>query len=455
VLHNRAMMMRARFLGWAAGGLLAVTLLAQVNNRPAGLLAITRVAVIDTIKGSVARDVTVVIRGDGIVSSEVRGAVPRGAKVIDGQNRFLVPGFWDMHVHLSYSRVSALPALVANGVTGVRDLGSDLAELDRWLTQVSEGTLIGPTIVRAGPMLNGMEFNVYQLAVADATEARIAIRTLRKVGVDLIKIHRRTPRDAYFAIAEEARTLKLPFSGHIPMAVTPAEASDAGQASIEHTETLFEGTFAAQNAGKDVLASMTAWRMTEAPALFDKFARNGTMVDPTLIAQTYLLRLAESGTPDPRARYIAASARKEADKTLGPDAMKALLGRKALLRELQNVTGLMSKHGVALLAGTDLSYLHPPGFTLQDELVLLVESGLTPIEALRAATLNPARLFPAWEAGSIQPGKRADLVLLDGNPLEDIRNTQRINAVVLRGVYLNRKSLDGLLSLSAKLALDN
>jgi len=106
-------------------------------------------------------------------------------------------------------------------------------------------------------------------------------------------------------------------------------------------------------------------------------------------------------------------------------------------------------------AGTDLSYLHPPGFSLHEELVLLVESGLTPGEALRAATLNPARLFPTLESGSIEPGKRADLVLLDGNPLDDIRNTQRINAVVLRGKYLNRKNLDGLLSRSAELALDN
>ena len=449
-------MRSARVLVWAVGVFLAVmTILAQVNDRPSRLLAITRVAVIDTIKGSVARDMTVVIRGDRIVSSEAHGAAPKGAEVIDGQNRFLVPGFWDMHVHLSYARVSALPALVANGVTGVRDLGSDLSELDRWRTEVSGGAIVGPTIVRAGPMLNGMEFNVYQLAVADATEARAVVRTLRKVGVDLIKIHRRTPRDAYFAIAEEARTLKLPLSGHIPMTVSPAEASDAGQATIEHTETLFEGTFATQNAGKDMLTAMTAWRMTEAPALFDKFSRNGTMVDPTLIAQMYLVQLAESGTPDPHARYMAASARKEADKTLGPEAKKALLGRKALLREVQTVTGLMNRHGVALLAGSDLSYLHPPGFSLHEELVLLVEAGLTPSEALRAATLNPARLFPALESGSIESGKRADLVLLDGNPLDNIRNTQRINAVVLRGKFLNRKSLDGLLSRSAELALGN
>ena len=267
---------------------------------------------------------TVVIRGNRIVSSEVRGAVPKDAQIIDGQNRFLVPGFWDMHVHLSYARSSALPVLVANGVTSVRDMGSNLKELDGWRARIADGSLVGPTIVRAGPMLNGKEFNEYQLAVTDATEGKMAVRTLSKIGVDFVKIHRRTPRDAYFAIAEEACTLKLPFSGHIPMTVSPAEASDAGQTHIEHTETLFEGTFAAQNAGKNLKEAVRTWRMTEAPSLFEKFSRNGTAATPTLIAQMYLVKLAESGSPDPRARYIAASAKKEAEKTLRPEAFKAL-----------------------------------------------------------------------------------------------------------------------------------
>ena len=154
-----------------------------------------------------------------------------------------------MHVHLSYARSSALPALVANGVTAVRDMGSDLSEIDRWRSQIATNTLVGPSIVRAGPMLNGMEFNPYQLAVGGDVEARAAVRTLRKVGVDFIKFHRRTSRDAYFGIAAEARMLGLPFAGHVPMTVSPSEASDAGQASLEHTKTLFEGTFAADRTG--------------------------------------------------------------------------------------------------------------------------------------------------------------------------------------------------------------
>lgn len=200
---------------------------------------------------------TVVIRNKRIASVE-RGmpVIPKGTAIVDGRNRFLIPGLCDMHVHLSYARLSALPALVANGVTAVRDMGSDLAELDKWRAEIADGTLIGPTISRAGPMLNGKEFNRYQLEVTNAVEARTAVRTLCKVGVDFIKIHRRTPREAYFAVAEESKSIGLPFTGHIPMTVTPGKASDAGQASIEHTDTLFEGTFAAEHAGKDQAAEI-------------------------------------------------------------------------------------------------------------------------------------------------------------------------------------------------------
>jgi imidazolonepropionase-like amidohydrolase len=437
---------------------LATTVSAQQTRQASRPLAITHVNVIDTIAGATLPDLTVVIRDDRIVSVEKSSVTPPGAEVVDGRDRFLIPGLWDMHVHLSYARLSALPALVANGVMYVRDMGSDLSEIDRWRAQITANTLVGPTIFRAGPMLNGMEFNSYQLAVANETEARIAVRTLKKVGVDFIKLHRRTSREAYLAIANEARMLGLPFTGHVPMTVSPGDASDAGQASIEHTETLFEGTFTAERAGKDLTAEIARWRETDASALFARFVRNGTTVNPTMIALTDLVRLLETDKPDPRARYIAASARQEAEKSLAgmrPNAAKVLLDLKPRVRELQMVTGMMNRSGVRLLSGTDLSFLIAPGFSLHDELELMVRAGLTTAEALRTATVNPARLFPSHPAGTIAPGQSAGLLLLDANPLMDVRNTQRIRGVVLRGKFLNRKSLDELLLQAARLAESN
>jgi imidazolonepropionase-like amidohydrolase len=273
-----------------------------------------------------------------------------------------------------------------------------------------------------------------------------------------IKLHRRTSREAYFGIAAEARALGLPFAGHVPMTVTPAEASDAGQASIEHTETLFEGTFAAAHAGADLSAAIARWRTAEADGLFARFVRNGTMVTPTLIAQEHLVRLLETPQPDPRAAYIAASAREEGSRTVDairPKVEELLRERRPFIRELREVTAQMSRAGVTLLAGTDTSFLHPPGFALHDEFEALVSAGVSRLEALRAATVYPSRLFPALDPGHIAPGRSADLVLLDANPLDDIRNTRRIRAVVLRGSLLNRDALDRILRDAAALAARN
>lgn len=210
----------------AGAAFLAVSASAQsFDSAEAPPLAIVGVSVIDARNATTIPDATVVI-ADGRITNVEDGSVipPDDAQIIDGEGKFLMPGLWDMHVHLSYARPSAFPALVANGVTAVRDMGSDLSEVDRWRTLIASDVLVGPTIIRAGPMLNGMEFNEYQLTVADGAEARTAVRTLHKIGVDFIKIHRRTSAAAFRAIADEARRLGLSFSGHIPMRVSSSRA---------------------------------------------------------------------------------------------------------------------------------------------------------------------------------------------------------------------------------------
>ena len=184
-------------------------------------VAITHVTVIDTAAGNAAADMTVVLSGDRIVSVDKKVA-PVGAQVVDGRGKFLIPGLWDMHVHLSYARASALPAFAATGVTYVRDAGSSLSEIDEWRGEIAANRITGPTIFRAGPILNGQESNQYHLIIANAADARMAARTLKKAGVDILKTHRRTSRDAYFALADEAKKIGVPLIGHIPMTVTPA-----------------------------------------------------------------------------------------------------------------------------------------------------------------------------------------------------------------------------------------
>ncbi len=422
---------------------------------PSASLAIAHVNVINTEDGSIQRNMAVLIRNGRIVSVEgAGGSIPGEVQQIDGRGKFLIPGLWDMHVHLSWTTASALPVLVANGVTGVRDAGSDLTEIDDWRTKIAAGLLIGPRIVRAGPILNGQSFNRYQLVTETADQARGIVRALKQVGVDFIKIHRRVPRDAYFTIMDEAKKQGLAVVGHIPMTVRPEEASDAGQL-IEHEETLFEGTFSADLTPAERPGALRRFYAEVADTLFARFVRNQTPVTSTLVAWQETVAWVDHGLSDPRLRYVARS-QIEALKRMPPLSAEEQAGVKQTFAELKEALRRLNRSGVMLLAGSDVAGPRIPGFSLHDELALMVDAGLTPLQALRSATLNPAKIFKRDnDFGSITPGRLADLVLLDANPLDDIRNTQRIAAVVMGGKLLLRPDLDALLRTGEEMASKN
>jgi imidazolonepropionase-like amidohydrolase len=374
-------------------------------------IVLTDVTIIDGTGAPAQPGMTVVIRNHLIDGIGKTGSVsvPTGARVVRGGGKYLIPGLWDMHVHLTEDD---LTPLVAYGVTGVRDMGNALADVDAWRARIAAQFLVGPYIVRVGPILNGQEYGPAQFAIHSDAEARTAVRLLKKVGVDEIKLHTMVPRDAYFALADEARKQGIPFVGHVPQTVAPFEASNAGQASLEHIQTLFEG----QSVKPDSV-----------PQLFALFARNGTAFDPTLVT------------------YRGSTEEKNVDPELVKNYPDLLPGRQKLFARFVELVGMMNRAGVTLLAGTDLSGFKwiSAGASLHDELALLVDAGLTPMQALQTATRNPAH-FLHIEAGTIESGKRADLVLLDANPLDDIRNTCRISAVVLNGTLLDRSRLDSL-----------
>lgn len=420
-----------------------------------GPLAITDVTIIDTKGGPVQPGMTVVIR-DGRIASigkSARGLVGKDTELVKGRDKFLIPGLWDMHVHLSWTTASALPVLVANGITGVRDMGGRLGEIDEWRTKIASGLLAGPRIIRAGPILNGQKFNPLQMVTGTPDETRGVVRGLKEAGVDFLKIHRRLPRDAYFALMDEAKRQGLAVAGHVPMTVTPEEASDAGQISLEHTETLFEGTFSAGLKEGELAEAIQRFRAEGAEKLFARFVTNNTAVTPTLVAYRSIIETLDASPPDPRSRYVALSLKREAQKRAEPISGEELAAWKRTFAELREVVRQMNRSGVALMAGTDTAGTRVPGFSLHDELALLVEVGLTPFEALRAATVTPARLLDkANDFGTVESGKLADLVLLDHNPIDDIRNTQQISAVVLGGRLLRRGDLDALLREAEQMA---
>lgn len=388
---------------------LAIPLTVSAQTRA---VALTDVTVIDATGAPAQAAMTVVVRNGLIASIGKTGTVtvPAGALVVRGTGKYLIPGLWDMHVHLTEDDQASL---VAHGVTGVRDMGNALADVDGWRGRIAARSLVGPRIFRVGPILNGEEFGPAQLAIQTDADARTAVRVLKKVGVDAIKLHTMLPRDAYFALADEAHKLGIPFVGHVPQSVSAAEASNAGQASLEHIQTLFEGQFPPKPDSE--------------PQLFALFAKNGTIYDPTLVT------------------YRGSTEAQNVDPELVRAYPDLLPGRQRLFARFVELVGMMNRAGVILVTGTDLSDFKwiAAGASLHDELALFVDAGLTPMQALQAATRNPAR-FLHVAAGTIEVGRRADLILLDANPLDDIRNTRKIHAVVLDGTLLNRARLDAL-----------
>ena len=397
-------------------------------DRPA-LLAITNVTVIDVAAGVRRPGMTVVADTERILSVEPGGRAPTGARRVDGTGRFLIPGLWDMHTHHQATGVDSLPVFVASGVLGTRDMGSDADFILPLRDRLRRGELLGPQIVAAGPMLDqAPEGYPWRLSVSTAAEATAALASLAEQGVYFLKVHDHTPREVYFAVAAEARRHGLPFAGHVPATVTIAEAAEAGQASIEHLANNRVCTECGRDCGAAaaLLAERGVWQTPtiafyqNVPALLV-----GEAPPDSAYASPGLMRLLEEN-----ARAA----------NLSPE-LRAILETQN--RQVLVAIAEMHAAGVGFLAGCDPL---TPGFCTHDEMEWMTRAGMTPAEALRTATLNPA-IFLGREdhEGLIAEGYRPDMVLLEADPLDDIRNTRRIVMVVLGGRVLDRETLDGML----------
>jgi imidazolonepropionase-like amidohydrolase len=415
---------------------------------PRGTVAITHVTVIDPARGDNATrdaDRTVIVEGNRItaVGPSAEVAVPAGATVLDGAGKFLLPGLWDMHVHALWEPAidTVFPLFVANGVTGVRDMHTHfpVEQVRAWQKEVEDGARVGPRFVFAGPIIDGpMPFWPGSISVANADDGRKAVRDLKARGVDLVKVYTRLPRDAYFAIADEAKKQGLRFAGHVPTSVTAFEASDAGQWSIEHLSEELEACA--------VSKTETVFDPARGRALFERFRANHTWQCPTLVIQDRLtFGREERFTKDPRRRYLTAHIKAHADVDDSKRDWETT--RHYHDEQMKLMRAMAAFGGVRFLAGTDSPIgLNVPGFSLHDELAQLVEAGLTPTQALRAATSGPAEfLGREKDFGTVETGKLADLLLLDADPLADIHSTTRIRAVISAGRVYDRAALDGIL----------
>jgi hypothetical protein len=444
--------MRNFFARWIAVWLGAVALInspwpayAQAGSAPRAAVggavppvALTGVTVIDVETGARRTGVTVLTQGNRIAAMGPRIALPPGASRVSGKGKFLIPGLWDMHSHHQGTGAESLDLFVAKGVVGTRDMGGDADFILPLRDRVRAGAVFGPEIVASGPMVDNAPPDFpYRLHVTNAEEARLAVRELKRLGVDFIKVHDHTPREVFFAAAAEASQVGLTVSGHVPVAVKVEEAADAGIRSIEH---LANYEVLGECSGGETYSLSTCLR------LFDKLAAKGVWQTPTLAFFQTLPDVFE-GQPLRHAEYANDSllelTRQNIEVSHVPQASLDKLRYAARVALQQGIHDLYSR-GNRFLAGCDGLV---PGFCLHDELEWFTKAGFSPLEALQTATINPAHFLGRDKLqGTVEVGKRADLVLLDADPLADIRNVQRIDAVILRGKLVNRSTIDRIIA---------
>jgi imidazolonepropionase-like amidohydrolase len=448
-------------------------------------LVFEHVTVVDVANGSLLADRSVVVANGRIASVRMAGEAPTpaGAKVVDATGKYAIPGLWDMHVHFAIKSYGAL--FVANGVTGVRVMWGNppddgkLLPADfhfRWRDEFDAGKAIGPRMVIASGLVDGPNpIWPGSVVVRNAAEGRQAVRAAKKAGSDFVKVYSLIPADAYFAIAEECKTLGIPFAGHIPMVVTAGQASDAGQRTMEHlyglpyacssredelvkrrAEFLKSAKgYDAIKANADAMAEIarSSYSEEKAQKLFAKLKKNGTWQCPTLTVLRSIAWLDDARfVDDPRLKYTPPAVKDfwdpKKDFRLKSKTPADYARMKEEFKESVETVKKLNSAGVGILAGTDeLNQFCFPGFSLHDELALLVQAGLTPLESLQSATINPARyLGRTGRMGTIEAGKDADLILLDANPLVDIHNTAKIRSVIAGGRLYDRAALDRILT---------
>ena len=471
---------------------LFAALLLNVGAAIAQPLVIKDVTVVDVALGKPVPGQTVVVDGDRITAAGPSATIqiPADARVVGGKGRFLMPGLWDMHVHTSSDRLNReifFPLYIANGVTGIRTLKGDCFEpcgplehpisaVHQWRKEIAAGELLGPRIIAGSPIIYGPGPGEPSSIEAPATEehGRALARLLAARGVDFIKIYDQLPREAFYGLLREGKRLGLPVVGHVPLEVPVSEAARAGMRSMEHLYGVIDECSTEEDAQRpkalaalrhgdtkalmmNPLQSLANFSIEKCTALYDELARHEIWHVPTLVVTPATSDLI-AWRDRPAIKYLP---RVELEGWLRWQASE-IASMPAnwhlalpLVRYRIEVTAVeMFRAGVPLLAGSDALAIGVfPGFALHDELEALVRAGLTPAEALRAATLEPARYLEALESmGTVEAGKVADLVLLAANPLEDITNTRRIEAVVANGRFFDRVKLDAILQAAEQAA---
>jgi imidazolonepropionase-like amidohydrolase len=335
------------------------------------------------------------------------------SEVIPGEGGYLIPGLWDMHVHLAEdeARPGALDTLLAHGVTTVRDMGGRFEVLERWRRESRAGERAGPDLILVGPTINGPGDDSYHLEAGTRADGAAAVDSVATLGVDQVKVHRLLPRDAFVGVLEEAHRRGLLIVGHVPHGVSALEACELGMAEIAHLSALLEAAvMRADEPAAGIAGALSDLAGQRGRRTYECIAARGGAITPNLVAYVHAGRIA------------------------GPEA--AELTRR-LVDRLGDVVMQMNAAGVVLMTASDAPGEHneiPWGLSVHEEMELLVAAGLAPLQAISAATAAPARFTARYDdVGTIETGKQADLLLLRANPLENIAATRDLRWIVSNG----------------------
>jgi len=472
---------------FAALALLPPLLLAQISPPPPlSRIGFTGVSVVNLETGAIEPDQTVVVDRGRIVSVERgRRRLARDITVVPARGQFLIPGMWDMHVHLATAEVApssgskpdfapnaawAFPLLLAAGVTGVRDMSGAFDWLRGWRNEIATGQRAGPRIVHTGGKLRprGPVLPGGPVAVHSVADVQRSVELLAEAGADFVKVESLTAEHLAAAVAAASRH-GLRVVGHVEPWMSAQEASELGLSDIQHLQQVLEGgspdeaSFRAEarrelswwgkllvRAGwwdgngrrqSRLARTIATWDSVKAVELFAVLARDTTWQTPALTGLRDVQRI-QPDIPSERLKWLPPRLTKRDAGYQVPPADRPLFAGQFRLQ--QRVIPMLVRAGVPILAGTDApGTRRVPGPSLVDELEAMVEAGLSPLEALRSATLNPARFLGLTDSlGSLAPGKVADLVLLSENPLANITALRGVQGVVAGGRYYSRADLD-------------
>lgn len=438
-------------------------------------LLISPVSIIDVQSGKIIPDQFIAVQGDSIldVGDQNLAEKYQSKSNLDGQNKFLMPGLWDNHVHFGGAEYideneQLLPLYLAFGVTTVRDAAGDISlEVLKWRDEINQGKRLGPKILTSGPKLEGIE-SIWpgDLEIGNEEELESALDSLDKLNVDFIKITDNTLKPELFLEAVKSATERgYSVSGHIPAALTIDQVSKAGQKTVEHLSYLMRMTTPfeeeiSQSRGDGTMTAIDATKLQSesrddsvALAKFQQLAAQGTGVVPTLLISYNIAFLDENDfASDTILNYLGPKLKESYQwriDRMANDTPEDKKTRKENFEATANLIPLVKKSGMKIYAGTDAGYLNTydiPGLAIHLELQQLVKYGLSPREALEASVINGPEYFGMEDQfGAVQAGKKANFLLLNENPLEDIQATLSIESVVINGQVLNRKKLDEML----------